>query len=148
MGIIFTLPVNISSIFYWFHSRRNTGATLLSGASVQDIGTRATASLNRMNQFFSFHMIDSYGCDYSTSGISPDNLQTKVKAFFDRRTGDGPKFDTYILYFSGDTYDTGDWALTGTILLLHPPSLPPSTPTSGLYKYTVELIHVHMKCLL
>ena len=69
-------------------------------------------------------MIDSYGCDYSTSGISPDNLQTKVKAFFDRRTGDGPKFDTYILYFSGDTYDTGDWALTGTILLLHP--LPPS----------------------
>lgn len=71
-------------------------------------------------------MIDSYGCDYSTSGISPDNLQTKVKAFFDRRTGDGPKFDTYILYFSGDTYDTGDWALTGTILLLHPP-LPLST---------------------
>lgn len=66
-----------------------------------------------MNQFFSYHMIDSYGCDYSTSGISPDNIETKIKAFFDRRTSDGPKFDTYVLYFSGDTYDTGDWALTG-----------------------------------
>lgn len=92
--------------------RRNTGATLLSGALVQDIGSRATASLNKMNQFFSYHMIDSYGCDYSTSGISPDNIETKIKAFFDRRTSDGPKFDTYVLYFSGDTYDTGDWALT------------------------------------
>lgn len=72
-----------------------------------------------MNQFFSYHMIDSYGCDYSTSGISPDNIETKIKAFFDRRTSDGPKFDTYVLYFSGDTYDTGDWALTGRILIVN-----------------------------
>ncbi|XP_061178952.1 transmembrane protein 168-like [Saccostrea echinata] len=92
--------------------RMNTGATLLSGALVQDIGTRATASLNKMNQFFSHHMIDCYGCDYSTSGISLDNLESKVKAFFDRRTSDGPQFDTYIIYFSGETYDSGDWALT------------------------------------
>ncbi|XP_048742005.2 transmembrane protein 168-like isoform X2 [Ostrea edulis] len=92
--------------------RRNTGATLLSGALVQDIGTRATASLNKMNQFFSYHMIDCFGCDYSTSGLSPDNLESKVKAFFDRRTSDGPRFDTYVVFYSGDTFETGDWALT------------------------------------
>lgn len=115
MYLYLELALNYYDMISFFGSRRNTGATLLSGALVQDIGSRATASLNKMNQFFSYHMIDSYGCDYSTSGISPDNIETKIKAFFDRRTSDGPKFDTYVLYFSGDTYDTGDWALTGTV---------------------------------
>lgn len=58
-------------------------------------------------------MIDSYGCDYLISGIFLDNIEIKIKVFFDRRISDGLKFDIYVLYFLGDTYDIGDWVLIG-----------------------------------
>lgn len=58
-------------------------------------------------------MIDSYGCDYSISGIFLDNIEIKIKVFFDRRISDGLKFDIYVLYFLGDMYDIGDWVLIG-----------------------------------
>ncbi|XP_041347586.1 transmembrane protein 168-like [Gigantopelta aegis] len=90
----------------------NGGAKLLNATTFQDITARATTVLSQMNNFFNFHMIDNYGCDYSTSGLGTDYVENKVKAFFDRRTTDGPRFDTYILYYSGDVYETGDWALT------------------------------------
>lgn len=89
-----------------------TRVNLMSQEAVQDMGTRATTTLNKMNFFFNFHMIDNYGCDFSTSGLALDYLESKLKAFFDRRMTDGPKFDTYILYFSGDVYENGDWALS------------------------------------
>ena len=40
-------------------------------------------------------------------------VQSKLKAFFERTTVDGPKYDTYLLYYSGSVYDSGDWALAG-----------------------------------
>lgn len=58
-------------------------------------------------------MIDSYGCDYLISGIFLDNIEIKIKVFFDRRISDGLKFYIYVLYFLGDTYDIGDWVLIG-----------------------------------
>lgn len=58
-------------------------------------------------------MIDSYGCDYLISGIFLDNIEIKIKVFFDRRISDGLKFDIYVLYFLGDMYDIGDWVLIG-----------------------------------
>ncbi|XP_059166708.1 transmembrane protein 168-like [Physella acuta] len=91
--------------------RQGVGAQLLSSADVQDIGSRGASTLGLLQQLFSYHMIQNFGCDYSSSGLELDSLQNKLKAFFDRRTNDGPRFDTYILYYSGDVYDTGDWAL-------------------------------------
>jgi len=59
-------------------------------------------------------MIDNYGSDFSSSGISEDYLKSKVAGFFTRKTSDGPRYDSYLLYYSGDCIDSGDWALTGT----------------------------------
>ncbi|XP_050412930.2 transmembrane protein 168 [Patella vulgata] len=87
--------------------------TIITSASIQDGNAKSTATLSYMQQFFNFNMIENYGCDYSTSGLSPDYIQSKIKTFFDRRTSDGPRFDTYILYYSGEVYETGEWALTG-----------------------------------
>jgi hypothetical protein len=58
---------------------------LVSQEAVQDMGIRATTTLNKVSHFFNFHMIDNYGCDYSTSGLAMDYLESKLKAFFDRR---------------------------------------------------------------
>lgn len=58
-------------------------------------------------------MIEAYGCDYSTSGLSFDTLHSKLKAFLELRTVDGPRHDTYVLYYSGHTHGTGEWALAG-----------------------------------
>ena len=90
---------------------------LVSQEAVQDMGIRATTTLNKVSHFFNFHMIDNYGCDYSTSGLAMDYLESKLKAFFDRRMSDGPKYDTYILYFSGDVYENGEWAMSGMVYI-------------------------------
>ncbi|XP_071082473.1 transmembrane protein 168-like [Haliotis cracherodii] len=91
--------------------RPNGPAKLLSSASLQDMTSRATNTLNHIHKLFGFHMIDNYGCDYSTSGLSEDYLKSKVNAFFERRTADGPRFDTYMLYYSGEVYENGELAL-------------------------------------
>ena len=72
----------------------------------------------QMQQFFSRNMIDNYGCDFSSSGLSEDYLHSKVTQFFSRKTTDGPRFDTYLLYYSGDCLESGDWALTGELIYL------------------------------
>ncbi|NXS83512.1 TM168 protein, partial [Erpornis zantholeuca] len=63
--------------------------------------------------FFAYHMIETYGCDYSTSGLTFDTLHSKIKSFLELRTADGPRHDTYILYYSGHSHGTGEWALAG-----------------------------------
>lgn len=90
-----------------------SGAKLLPASVVQDIGSRATATLNKIQQFFNLNMVDNFGCDFSSSGIAEDYIKSKVAHFFDRRTADGPRYDTYLLYYSGDSHESGDWALTG-----------------------------------
>lgn len=87
--------------------------TLLPPEHVQELNLRSTAMLSSVQRFFAYHMIETYGCDYSTSGFSFDTLQSKVKAFLDLRTHDGPRHDTYILYYSGHTHSSGEWALSG-----------------------------------
>lgn len=71
--------------------------------------------LNAIQRFFAHHMIETYGCDYSTSGLSFDTLHSKLKAFLELRTVDGPRHDTYVLYYSGHTHGTGEWALAGKV---------------------------------
>ncbi|XP_048463362.1 transmembrane protein 168 isoform X1 [Rhincodon typus] len=87
--------------------------TLLPPEHVQELNLRSTAILSSIQRFFAYHMIETYGCDYSTSGFSFDTVQSKVKAFLDLRTSDGPRHDTYILYYSGHSHSSGEWALAG-----------------------------------
>ena len=69
--------------------------------------------IGMLEKFFSHHMIHIFGCDYSSSGLTMETVQTKLKAFFQKNTEDGPRYDTYLIYYSGHTHDNGDWALAG-----------------------------------
>lgn len=86
---------------------------LLPPDQVQELNLRSTAMLNNIQRFFAHHLIESFGCDYSTSGVTLDALQAKVRSFLDLRTSDGPRHDTYVIYYSGHTHRTGEWALSG-----------------------------------
>jgi len=59
------------------------------------------------------NLIDIFGCDYSSSGITMNFIDTKLKTFFARHTSDGRRYDTYFFYFSGPTCDNGDIILSG-----------------------------------
>lgn len=87
--------------------------TLLPPAHVQELNLRSTGMLNNVQRFFSHHMIETYGCDYSTSGLSLEALQAKLRIFMEAHTTDGPRHDTYVLYYSGHTHRSGEWALAG-----------------------------------
>ncbi|XP_059392784.1 transmembrane protein 168 [Carassius carassius] len=86
---------------------------LLPPAHVQELNLRSTGILNNVQRFFSHHMIETYGCDYSTSGLSLEALQAKLQMFMEAHTADGPRHDTYVLYYSGHTHRSGEWALAG-----------------------------------
>ncbi|MEE6517189.1 hypothetical protein FKM82_027250 [Ascaphus truei] len=86
---------------------------LLPPEHVQELNSRSTGMLNSIQRFFASHMIENYGCDYSTSGLNLDILHTKLKSFLELRTSDGPRHDTYIIYYSGHSHSTGEWALAG-----------------------------------
>lgn len=74
---------------------------------------RSMGLLNSVQRLFSHHMIETFGCDYSTSGVTLEALQAKLKAFLELRTADGPRHDTYVVFYSGHTQRTGAWALAG-----------------------------------
>lgn len=86
---------------------------LLPPDQVQQLNRRSTSMLNNVQHFFAQHLIEPFGCDYSTSGVTLEALQTKIKSFLELRTADGPRHDTYVIFYSGHTYETGEWALTG-----------------------------------
>lgn len=69
--------------------------------------------LNNIQRFFAHHLIETFGCDYSTSGMTLEALQAKIKSFFELRPADGPRHDTYVIFYSGHTHRSGDWALAG-----------------------------------
>ncbi|XP_051548873.1 transmembrane protein 168-like [Myxocyprinus asiaticus] len=91
--------------------------TLLPPAHVQELNLRSTGMLNNVQRFFSHHMIETYGCDYSTSGLSLEALQAKLRNFMEVHTTDGPRHDTYMLFYSGHTHRSGEWALSGGDIL-------------------------------
>lgn len=86
---------------------------LLPPDQVQKLNLRSTGMLNSVQRFFAHHLIESFGCDYSTSGVTLEALQAKLKSFLELRTSDGPRHDTYIIYYSGHTHRSGEWALSG-----------------------------------
>ncbi|KAK5867033.1 hypothetical protein PBY51_011556 [Eleginops maclovinus] len=86
---------------------------LLPPGQVQELNQRSTGMLNNVQRFFAHHLIETFGCDYSTSGVSHDALQAKIKSFLELRTADGPRHDTYIIFYSGHSYGSGEWVLAG-----------------------------------
>ncbi|KAM9313397.1 transmembrane protein 168 [Gastrophryne carolinensis] len=105
VGYAVVIPTNFCS--------PNGQPMLLPPEHVQELNMRSTGMLNAIQRFFSSHMIETYGCDYSTSGLTFDTLQGKLKSFLELRTSDGPRHDTYIIYYSGHSHSTGEWALAG-----------------------------------
>lgn len=78
------------------------------------LNVRATATLNAAQRLFSHHMVQTFGCDYSTSGLTLEAALDKLRGFFELRTADGPRHDTYLVFYSGHTHKaTGAWALAG-----------------------------------
>lgn len=92
--------------------RPEDGATLLSASAVHEMTSRAMGILAQVQYFFTFHMLANYGCDLSTSGLNMDSEHTKLVTFFEQRSNEGPRFDTYLLYYCGDVFENGDWAFS------------------------------------
>ncbi|MFT7805510.1 transmembrane protein 168-like [Arapaima gigas] len=105
LGYAVVIPTNYCSI--------DGQPTLLPPDLVQEMNLRTTGMLSSIQRFFSHHMIETYGCDYSAGGIAAETLQAKLRGFLEQRTADGPRHDTYIIYYSGHSLRSGDWALAG-----------------------------------
>ncbi|XP_060891866.1 transmembrane protein 168 [Labrus mixtus] len=86
---------------------------LLPPDQVHDLNKRSTGMLNNVQRFFAHHFIETFGCDYSTSGVTLEALQAKIKSFLELRTPDGPRHDTYVIFYSGHSHRSGEWALSG-----------------------------------
>ena len=54
-------------------------ASVLPTNAVAELSNRSTAILNRVQQFLSHHLIDTYGCDYSSSGLTTESIQSKLR---------------------------------------------------------------------
>ena len=80
---------------------------------MQEMGAKVTHLLNVIQHFFARQLVSTFGCDYSSSGISLNSVEAKLSGFFQQKTSDGPRFDSYLLYYSGEVMDNGDWALAG-----------------------------------
>uniref|UniRef100_A0A3B3DIA7 Transmembrane protein 168a n=1 Tax=Oryzias melastigma TaxID=30732 RepID=A0A3B3DIA7_ORYME len=79
---------------------------------VQEMNLRSTGMLNNIQRLFSHHMIQTFGCDYSTSGVNLEAVQNKLRTFLELRTADGPRHDTYLVFYSGHAHkNSGAWAL-------------------------------------
>lgn len=87
--------------------------TLLPPGQVQELNRRSTGILNNVQRFFAHHLIETFGCDYSLSGVTQEALQAKIKSFLELRTADGPRHDTYVIFYSGHSYRSGEWVLAG-----------------------------------
>ncbi|XP_063356954.1 transmembrane protein 168-A [Pelmatolapia mariae] len=88
--------------------------TLLPPEQVELLNLRSTGMLNNIQRLFSHHMIQTFGCDYSTSGVTLEDVLTKLRNFLELRTADGPRHDTYLIFYSGHTHKgSGSWALSG-----------------------------------
>lgn len=87
---------------------------LLPPEQAQQLNLRSTGMLNNVQRLFSHHMIQTFGCDYSASGVGLETLLTKLRNFLELRTADGPRHDTYLVFYSGHTRkESGAWALAG-----------------------------------
>ncbi|XP_072175741.1 transmembrane protein 168-like [Diadema setosum] len=97
--------------------RADGSAMPLPMSAAEEHSNRSMGLLNTIQRFFLYHMIDTYSCDFSTSGLTTDALDMKLRSFLSRATSDGPRFDTYFVYYSGHVHPNGDWALADNGIL-------------------------------
>ena len=90
----------------------NPFPALLPPRTIEMISERATKTLNWIQRFFAVHLIANCGSEYSSSGLSVDSLLEKLGRFFVKKTDDSLPFDTYIVYYSGPSHASGDWAMS------------------------------------
>jgi hypothetical protein len=69
----------------------------------KEIGQRCTYLLSKICEFLDFCSIQNFGCDYASTGLNRESLDSKLRAFFSNRTLDGPIYNTYLLYYCGPT---------------------------------------------
>ncbi|XP_068458256.1 transmembrane protein 168-like [Clinocottus analis] len=105
VGYAVVIPTNFCSL--------DGQPVLLPPSQVQELNERSTGMLNTIQRFFAHHFIETFGCDYSTSGVTWEALQAKITAFFELQTADGPRHDTYVIFYSGHSHRSGEWALAG-----------------------------------
>ncbi|XP_026875571.2 transmembrane protein 168-A [Electrophorus electricus] len=105
VGYAVIVPINFCSV--------DGQPALLPHEQVLELNARSTAMLSAVQRLFSHHLVQTFGCDYSTSGLALEALQAKLRSFLELRTADGPRHDTYLIYYSGHTLPSGDWALAG-----------------------------------
>ncbi|KAM9807457.1 transmembrane protein 168-like [Neosynchiropus ocellatus] len=105
VGYAIVIPTNYCSV--------DGQPMLLPPDQVQELNRRSTTMLSTIQRFFAHHLIETFGCDYSTSGVTLSALQAKIKSFLALRTADGPRHDTYVIFYSGHTRQSGEWALAG-----------------------------------
>lgn len=74
----------------------------------QAINQRCSYILHRMQSFLQFHLIENYGCEYASNGMSREKLEMKVKSFFQKKPIDGTSYNTYLLYYCGPTSSQSD----------------------------------------
>jgi hypothetical protein len=74
----------------------------------QALGQRCKYILNKIQSFLQFHLIENYGCDYASTGVNKESLETKIRSFFAKCATDGSYYNTYILYYCGPTSNQTD----------------------------------------
>jgi hypothetical protein len=70
------------------------------------LNKRSTYILNKLNKFINSYLIENHGCDYLTPSVGRLVLESKLKTFFSKTTLEGPKYNTYVLYYCGPTLKT------------------------------------------
>lgn len=75
----------------------------------QEINKRCANILIRMQSFFQFHLIENFGCDLASNGLTKEYLELKLRNFFQKKNSlDGSPFNTYFLYYCGPTSSQTD----------------------------------------
>lgn len=73
----------------------------------QALTQRCNFILNKFQAFLQYHQIENYGCDFASNGLNKMALETKLRAFFKKRTipsdPNSLYYNTYLLYYCGPT---------------------------------------------
>jgi hypothetical protein len=90
-----------------------SGVSSASGANTtlpfnyqQALTQRCNYILSKIQLFLQYHLIENYGCDFAANGLNKSSLETKLRAFFKKRTApesNSPYYNTYLLYYCGPT---------------------------------------------
>ncbi len=98
-----------SSGTYTTTATSNTTGSYLPFNYQQALAQRCTYILNKMQTFLQFHLIENYGCDFASNGLTREVLENKLRCFFQKKTSiENSYYNTYLLYYCGPTSSLTD----------------------------------------